>query len=57
MKSSIVVNTLTDGSKTFDVVFVEGAAKVVIFCANETSAQQVQECLLIHAEFATIDPI
>ena len=55
MESSIVTNTLTDGSLTFDVVFFDGSQKVVISATSEDGAERIQTVLAHHAEFATIE--
>ena len=55
METSIVINTLTDGSETFDVVFFDGSQKVVISATSEMGADRIQGVLAHHAEFATIE--
>ena len=55
METSVVKNTLTDGSETFDVVFFDGSQKVVINAEDETAAQEIQEALARYATGGQVD--
>jgi len=55
METSIVENTLTDGSMTFDVVFIDGSQKVVINAEDEAGAIAIQEALAHHACGGQVD--
>ncbi len=54
METSIVEDTLTDGSKSYAVAFIDGSQTVKIDCLDESSATQLQAALEQHASFATI---
>ena len=56
MDTSIVINTLSDGSKTYDVVFVDGSQKVIIAAADERGATRIQTALADDASYAQVDP-
>lgn len=49
METSIVENTLTDGSKTYDVVAIDGSQRIVINATSEHGAQEIMDVLLVHA--------
>jgi hypothetical protein len=55
METEIVENVLSDGSKTYDVVIVEGSSRVVIACTNQEAAEMLQSAFLGCAEYATIE--
>ena len=57
MKTSIVTETLTDGSKQFNVVFVDGSNKAVIAANSEAAAYRIEAVLLDDAAYVTIDPL
>lgn len=56
METSVVESTLTDGSKVYAVVFVDGAQKAVIECVDENSAYRLQNMFQLCACYAVIDP-
>lgn len=56
MESSIVEEKLTDGSVAHNVVFIDGAQKVVIAAVGEHEAKKIKEALWAYASYATIEP-
>ena len=57
METSIVTNTLSDGSKTFDVVFVDGSHKVLIMAMDEAAAFRIEAALKDNAVGAYVDKV
>ena len=55
MDSSLIPETLTDGSKVYSVAFVDGSAVATVHCYDEKSARALQGALADLACFATID--
>jgi hypothetical protein len=49
METTIVENTLTDGSKTYDVVFLDGSNRVVISCYTKRGAERIEAVLAAEA--------
>ncbi len=55
METSIVESKLTDGSTVYDVVFVDGAQKVVIAADSAAGACRLRDAFTEHAMHATIE--
>ena len=45
METSIVETVLTDGSKVYDVVFVDGSLKASINCPDQLTALDIQSAM------------
>lgn len=56
MKTSIVTSTLTDGSKVYAVVFVDGSLAASMHCNDEKSADLLQTCIEACVAHGTIEP-
>jgi len=56
METSIVETELTDQSKVYDVVFVDGSQKAVINCTDFLAAVRLNDLLLEVANGASIEP-
>lgn len=54
METSIIERKLTDGSKTYAVVFVEGSARVDIECEDRRHASQLAEAFHAFALYAIV---
>ena len=54
METTIVRSTLSDGSHTYAVVFVDGSDKVAIDCYSEAAALRLQTALFNDACYAVI---
>jgi hypothetical protein len=55
MNVSVTTRTLTDGSRVWAVVFVDGSTKAVINCENRRAALSLQLALHAHALDASIE--
>ena len=55
MDTSLIERKLTDGSMTWDVVFVDGSARAVIACATLSHALSLMSAFQQHAVDATIN--
>lgn len=54
METSIVKSTLTDGSATYSVVFVEGSSRAILECATFKDASRLQDAFAEYALYAVV---
>ena len=57
METTARYRELTDGSKVFDVVAVDGSQHIVISAMDEKAAAEIQQCLADHAAYITIEGV
>jgi hypothetical protein len=56
METSLVSETLSDGSVAYNVVFIDGSNKVVIAAVDLKGAQKIQDAFAMYVAHAQVDP-